>query len=49
MIKNNIIKKVQSFKISQTSCSEEFLIKQSQHGNDNSFEKLMDIFDNILN
>ena len=48
MIKSNIIKRRKVFNIGQKSYSEEFLIKQSQYGNDNSFEKLMDIYESYL-
>ena len=48
MIKSNIIKRGKIFNSSQKSYSEEFLIKQSQYGNDNSFEKLMDIYEGYL-
>lgn len=48
MIKSNIIKRGKVFNIGQKSYSEKFLIKQSQYGNDNSFEKLMDIYESYL-
>ncbi len=48
MIKGNIIKRVMGFNKSQKLSSEEVLIRKSQEGDDESFEKLIDMYENYL-
>ncbi|CEO09985.1 RNA polymerase sigma-70 factor [[Clostridium] sordellii] len=48
MIKSNILNKVRSFDIGKELSVEETLIKQSQWGNDDAFEKLIDIYEGYL-
>ncbi|CEP90501.1 RNA polymerase sigma-70 factor [[Clostridium] sordellii] len=48
MIKSNILNKVRGFDIGKELSVEETLIKQSQWGNDDAFEKLIDIYEGYL-
>ncbi|MFR4766104.1 MAG: sigma-70 family RNA polymerase sigma factor [Paraclostridium sordellii] len=48
MIKSKILNKVRSFDIGKELSVEETLIKQSQWGNDDAFEKLIDIYEGYL-
>lgn len=48
MTKGIIIKKLTLFTEVKEDCYEKAFIKQSQRGNDNSFEKLMDIYEPYL-
>lgn len=48
MIKSNIIKRVRGFNINKELSLEEVLIKQSQQGDDNAFEKLIDKYEEYL-
>ncbi|WP_270504763.1 sigma factor [Paraclostridium sordellii] len=48
MIKSNILNKVRGFDIGKELSVEETLIKQSQWGNDDAFEKLIDRYEGYL-
>ncbi|MRZ80182.1 sigma-70 family RNA polymerase sigma factor [Paeniclostridium sordellii] len=48
MIKSNILNKVRGFDIGKELSLEETLIKQSQRGNDDAFEKLIDRYEGYL-
>ncbi|CEO21774.1 sigma-70 family RNA polymerase sigma factor [Paraclostridium sordellii] len=48
MIKSNILNKVRGFDIGKELSIEETLIKQSQWGNDDDFEKLIDRYEGYL-
>ncbi|MDU7966864.1 MAG: sigma-70 family RNA polymerase sigma factor [Paeniclostridium sordellii] len=48
MIKSNILNKVRGFDIGKELYVEETLIKQSQWGNDDAFEKLIDRYEGYL-
>ena len=48
MIKSNILNKVRGFDIGKELSLEETLIKQSQWGNDDAFEKLIDRYEGYL-
>ncbi|CEN76179.1 RNA polymerase sigma-70 factor [[Clostridium] sordellii] len=48
MIKSNILNKVRGFDIGKELSVEETLIKQSQWGNDDAFEKLIDRYEEYL-
>lgn len=48
MITGNVIKRVMGFNKSQKLSNEEVLIIKSQEGDDESFEKLIDMYENYL-